>query len=263
MPATWKLLYGSATGTSHQRRGEPCQDYAHGQVVLAGESPVVILVCADGAGSAAQAALGAKLVCLSLLHAICVSVAEGLRVPNIAANHLLAWHEQARRRLSMEACLANRDLRDFASTVLTAIVSDDGAVFSQLGDGAIVMRGDSGYETVFWPQAGEYANTTFFLTEPGFAKQIAFRSLGRAVDELALLTDGLQPLALHYASRTVHTPFFEPMFQSLYKAPDPGQLEGPLRQFLQSDPVNERTDDDKTLVLATRRSCADENPEPR
>jgi hypothetical protein len=263
MPATWKLLYGSATGTSHQRRGETCQDYAHGQVIHVGESSVVILVCADGAGSAAQAALGAKLVCLTLLQAISVSLGGGLRVPDIAASHVLAWHEQARRRLSMEACLANRDLRDFASTVLTAVVSDEGAVFSQLGDGAIVIRGDSGYETVFWPQAGEYANTTFFLTEAEFEKQLVFRSLGCTVDELALLTDGLQSLALHYATRSVHAPFFEPMFQSLRKALDPEQLDGPLRQFLQSDPVNDRTDDDKTLVLATRRSCADENPEPR
>jgi hypothetical protein len=87
---------------------------------------------------------------------------------------------------------------------------------------------------------------------------LGFRSLEQRVDELALFTDGLQPLALHYASRTVHAPFFVPMFDSLRRSTDIDGLESPLKQFLKSKPVIDRTDDDKTLMLATRRSFSDD-----
>src|SRR5207253_127084 len=112
-------------------------------------------------------------------------------------------------------------------------------------------------KTVFWPQSGEYANTTFFLTGQDFEERLAFCVLAQKVEELALFTDGLQPLALHYASRSVHAPFFDPMFKRLHSAPDVTSLEGPLQEFLRSKAVNERTDDDKTLILATRRVTSD------
>jgi hypothetical protein len=137
-------------------------------------------------------------------------------------------------------------------------VGDDAVVFSQIGDGAIVYRDGDGFTTAFWPQTGEYANTTFFLTSPDFEEKLAFRSLGQRVDELALFTDGLQPLALHYASRTVHAPFFVPMFDSLRRSTDIDNLEGPLQQFLKSKPVIDRTDDDTTLMLATRQPLSDD-----
>ena len=76
--------------------------------------------------------------------------------------------------------------------------------------------------------------------------------------ELALFTDGLQALALHFVSREVHAPFFEPMFERLRQEPpgDAPGLEAELRAFLDSAEVNRRTDDDKTLVLATRGNSA-------
>src|SRR5581483_1017876 len=157
MPSAWKLLYGSATGTSHGFRGEPCQDYAHGRVLFVEESPILVVVCADGAGSAAHARVGAKLACLAFLHTASVALEDGLRVSEITDRHSLRWHEQTRRRLSMEACVRNMDLRDFACTILTAIVSQEGAIFSQIGDGVIIVGDGNGYQTVFWPQVGEYA----------------------------------------------------------------------------------------------------------
>lgn len=259
MPAPWKLLCHSAIGSSHYRNGEPCQDYAHGRAFMVGTSPVLVVACSDGAGSASQAALGAKLACLTFLHQAIHQLEDGLRTPDITDRQVLHWYEQARRRLSLEACLGNMDLGDFACTLLTAIVSHEGAVFAQIGDGVIILGERSGYQAVFWPQSGEYANTTFFLTGTDFAERLVIRSVAEPVDQLAMLTDGLQSLALHYASRTVHAPFFDPMFQSLRQS-HPEALEGPLRGFLDSKQVNDRTDDDKTLILATRPSPTDDTP---
>jgi hypothetical protein len=217
-----------------------------------GISPVLVVSCADGAGSAVHGGLGAKLACLQFVHLVSSALENGLQVSEISDRELVAWHEQARQRLSLEACLCGLELRDFACTLLTAIVGTNHAVFSQVGDGAIVLRQADAYTTVFWPQNGEYANTTFFLTGADFRERLACRCLAQPVDEVSLLTDGLQPLALHYASRSVHRMFFEPMFATVRSANRPEELEEPLRQFLDSKPVNERTDDDKTLILAAR-----------
>lgn len=48
--------------------------------------------------------------------------------------------------------------------------------------------------------------------------------------------------------------FFEPMFDQVAKADDARDLIVPLRNFLSSEAVNARTDDDKTLVVAVRRT---------
>jgi protein phosphatase 2C-like protein len=256
MGSPWKILSGSAVGTSHERQGEPCQDYAQATIAEV-TPPVLVAVCADGAGSAAHARLGARLAGLGFIRTASQQLRDGLSVPQIDARQMLRWHAQVRGWMSLEASLLNRDVRDLACTLLTAIVGEEGAVFSQIGDGAIVYREGGELKTAFWPQTGEYANTTFFLTGQDFEERLAFRAIAQRVDELALFTDGLQSLALHYVSHSVHAPFFEPMFELLRRAPDTQALDAPLGDFLQSKPVNDRTDDDKTLVLATRRTSSD------
>lgn len=251
MPS-WKLLLDSVIGTSHVQTNQPCQDYASGRVL---DADTIVLVCADGAGSASRSEFGSRFVCTGLLNVIATALEGGLSVKDITRERVVDWHATVRRRLSLEACRENIDLREFASTVLTAIVGPSQALFSHIGDGVIVYgegHGDD-YKTPFWPQQGEYVNTTSFLTGSDFEDQLAFEGIDRQIDEVALLTDGLQPLALHYASRSVHAPFFQPMFSALRGAKDPEELRELLKAFMDSPAVNSRTDDDKTLVLATRK----------
>ncbi len=252
MERSWKLLYGSVVGTSHERLGEPCQDYAHGVVIAVQEASWLLAACADGAGSASHAYLGAKTACLTFIRLASAYLRDGLLLNGVDSRRMLDWYTAARGQLSLEASCRGLEIRDFACTLLAAIIGDEGAAFAQIGDGAIVFRDGDGFAPAFWPQTGEYASSTFFLTGEGLEERLAFRSLGQRVDELALFTDGLQPLALHYASRAVHSPFFAPMFASLRQSVAPEELESPLREFLKSKPVTDRTDDDKTLMLATR-----------
>ena len=59
-------------------------------------------------------------------------------------------------------------------------------------------------------------------------------------------------LCLNFVDKTVHAPFFVPLFESLRNVTDPKDLNEPMRLFLESAEVVARTDDDKTLILATR-----------
>jgi hypothetical protein len=148
-------------------------------------------------------------------------------------------------------------IRDFATTIICAIIGLADAAYFQIGDGAIVVANSGTYRIVFWPQSGEYANTTHFVTDDNALEHLMFQPFDQAADEVALFSDGLQMLALNYASSSVHEPFFAPMFAKL-RAEPPGEsaLNAALEDFLNSAPINCRTDDDKTLLLATRRSIS-------
>jgi hypothetical protein len=109
---------------------------------------------------------------------------------------------------------------------------------------------------VFWPQRGEYANTTRFLTDVDALTWVQAEAFAGPVADIALLTDGLEPLALHYASKSVHQPFFAGMFQPLIAVHDDGeikQLSAALAKFLTSERVRSRTDDDVSVLLASCR----------
>jgi hypothetical protein len=98
---------------------------------------------------------------------------------------------------------------------------------------------------------------TYFVTD--IDANDHFRvELREATNEVALFSDGLQRLALVFATETAHEPFFEPMFQVLRRSTTDGTdaLCAALERFLTSDSINERTDDDKTLILATRMAGA-------
>lgn len=126
-----------------------------------------------------------------------------------------------------------------------------------VGDGVMVVRdGTDEWSWMFWPQRGEYANTTYFLTDVIHCPQ--FEVFSGIVTDIAL-SDGLEPLALNYADKTVHDPFFTGMFEPLVKAEGCGEittLSASLEQFLSSERVRSRTDDDVSLILATSRNHA-------
>ena len=109
------------------------------------------------------------------------------------------------------------------------------------------------YSTVFWPENGEYLNITNFITSENLQENLQITHVTGRLDEIAMLTDGLELLALNFKEHTAHSPFFAPMFRQLHESLDPGALQTPLRQFLQSSAVNAKTDDDKTLIMATRQ----------
>src|SRR5262245_49366406 len=200
----WKLLFQSVQGESHRRGGQPCQDCCRVRLQQTAHGPVLVLACADGAGSARYADLGARLACGGIVGMALADLREGLAVRDVERDTVLSWHQRLRRRLEQEADCRDAPLQQFACTFLLAVVGAEAAAFAQVGDGVIVAGAADGYEAVFWPQTGEYANSTNFLTDPGFADELVFQMWPQRIEELALLTDGLQALALNFAGRNVH-----------------------------------------------------------
>jgi len=250
-------VYHSEPGSSHTKDGRPCQDFSLATIVATAEGDVLLAACADGAGSAQFSSIGAELACGQLLETISSPLQAGLIVSQISAEDFSAWFRSAHEALIAKANEIEVAPRELACTLLVAVASAGATACAQIGDGAIVIPDNTDYSTVFWPDNGEYANTTFFLTDPAFETHLVSRVL-RGVEALAMLTDGLQRLALDFRDRRPHAPFFGPFFNALRMADSADELVLPLRGFLNSAAVNERTEDDKTLLIATRqtRVCA-------
>jgi hypothetical protein len=248
----WKILYQSVPGTSHQIAGLPCQDCCAAREIKLAAETVLILACSDGAGSAEFSEIGSKLACQTLVDRVAAEVQAGDKLAAVEADRALDWVALVHEALGVEAEVRSVEVRQFACTLLFALLGERGAAFGQIGDGAIVQFREDEYRSVFWPQSGEYINTTNFITNPNYRSAFEFAWCDAPVDEVALFSDGLQMVGLDFQKHQAHGPFFAPLFHSLRKQADAAELVEPMRAFLQSPQLAERTDDDKTLILATR-----------
>jgi hypothetical protein len=223
-------------------------------VRLLGEDGARTLVAcvADGAGSAKHSELGSSIVCNSMIENATKFFETKGGFDALQQQDILEWCEDARTRILDAATLHDCRTREFASTLCVAIMGPTTSYFVQIGDGAIILGNDSLYGVVFWPQSGEYANSTNFLTSDEYAKQLEFLATPSKCSKVALMTDGIERIALRFDIQTPHTPFFDPLFRALRSTADVDSLNEGLRGFLGSNSVQLRSDDDKTLVLATR-----------
>ncbi len=180
----------------------------------------------------------------------------GAEIAGLEREVALNWLAQIQSKLSGIAAEAETSVKEFACTLLIAIVGTESAAFIQVGDGAMVVReeGDDGWSYVFWPQHGEYINSTNFVTSPDAAAAMEFACVNRKVVSISSFSDGIESLVLNYATKTVHDPFFNAMIGPVREVATEGLDHGlseSLARYLGSDRICERTDDDKSLVIAT------------
>ncbi len=243
----WSILGNSVAGTSHSAGTVPCQD-AFRVCAFGPAGEWLAIAAADGAGSASHSEVGATAVCAEFVRRLAALEPERI----LTRDGLVALFSDVRTALLAAAERIGVRSRDVACTSLLSVIGPMSAAFAQLGDGAIVIRQGDGYRTIFWPEPVDYANATDFLTDDSFPIALQFETVTDSIVEVAVLTDGLQRVALDYTARTAYSGFFRPLFNELRNSTHPESLAAPFQQFLDSDRINERTDDDKTLVLAVR-----------
>ncbi len=106
----------------------------------------------------------------------------------------------------------------------------------------------------FVPQQGEYANETFFATDEDANDFLEVSYRNEVFNEVALFTDGIQQLVLNFQTLAINEEFFSQWFQWLREIEDEKSGNQVLKNYLDSPKINERTDDDKTLILAVREN---------
>lgn len=255
--SAWEWVSASATGTSHLRVGKGCDDAGACIFVRGATENALVAVCADGAGSAQRSRLGSRIISRAFCRSARAYLREGGTVSQLSRDTVSDWLDDIRGRIVNVAAQEFLVPRDFASTLVGCIVNENEAKIIHVGDGAAVCRiADSEHwEVASWPSHGEYASTTYFVTddpEPFFQ----LNTIDGRITDLAVFTDGIEHMVLDFSSNSAFPPFFNRMFSAL-KSEQVGKnrsLSRQLTSYLESSAVCERTDDDKTLLLARRIS---------
>ncbi len=263
----WRAIARSAVGTSHLKQQLPCQDYG-GYKILNG---VIVGAVADGAGSARCSDIGATL-------AVKVAIGYLTRLEKWLQKRKHFWQlnpqplseEQARKlfaktvkrvvtALQEQAASKGYSVDDLACTLLIVVATPNWIAAMQIGDGFIaVCCQKEDPQLLFQPDKGEYINETTFVTSTNAldAMRVCVR-LGKP-EFICAATDGLERVAIRMSDWTPFAPFFQPLEEYLHETSDPEQEDEYLMSFLDSDRLNARTDDDKTLLL-----CLYDSPHSR
>ncbi len=246
----WRMAGAGVVGASHLRANLPCQDRWDAEIL---GSHTLIVVVADGAGSAARAEQGAAVVVAAIMRHVREAIEEGQDDYSAVLRGSAA---RARRDLVATSERDGLPLGQYAATALAVVLGPTGGAALQVGDGVIIVgEGTDDWSWVFWPHKGEYANTTRFLTDEDALEVLEVEGLTARVHDVLVMSDGLEHLALVYGERAVFNPFVKaivgPLRGSRATGHDVGLSEA-LRRFLVSDRVASRADDDLSLVVATR-----------
>jgi hypothetical protein len=247
----------SVVGTSHEASGAPCQDRHRSLETETGE---LLIVVADGAGSAERAAEGAqRAVDAAIDRPDAHSRGGGGQMGDweAALADAFRWAKQSIADLGSDQ---EGGSAAFATTLTCAVATAERLIVGQVGDVVVVIENDEG-ELILAvaPQRGEYANEVVVLTMDESLDHLELASLP-APTRFAVLSDGLLRLAINLTSGQPHAPFFRPLFAFAAEttATTVEEREAEMIAFLRSERVCARSDDDKTLLLAVRAADSDQ-----
>jgi hypothetical protein len=256
----WKATGRCEIGVSHHQRGLPCQDYCDVRII----QNVLVGVVADGAGSCAASDLGAFLTvqaCMSFMDELDAWLAQEQRqayrpsaqpLPRKVARILFQKVVQRALGALQDAAQEKQcNLDDLSCTLLMFIATPDWIAAMQIGDGLLVIRPqEADYQLIFLPDKGEFANQTTFVTAPDALESMQVQVLAGKMQFVSAMTDGLESVAIRYSDWSPFAPFFDPLQRYMTENhAAPVETEDYLQLFLSSARLNQKTSDDKSLIL--------------
>jgi hypothetical protein len=245
----WYCVGASVQGTSHKDAALPCQD-AHRFHHLS--SGTLIITVADGVGSATLADEGANLASDVAIKYLITYLEQHSNISETELeNALRNAYQAAVDSIQAKATREGVSASDYATTLTVGVITDTFVIGAMVGDGMMVvedMRGE--FSCVFELPKREYANQVVAITSPHGPDALQIVSKEGPAKTVSILTDGLLRLSCDIRKNVPHTPFFQAMTSLLKKVPEPTKASQELQTLLSHPSINERTDDDKTLVMA-------------
>jgi len=250
---SWRYAHAIVPGPSHFTKGRPCQDFGFVEALPnAVGKELLIAAVSDGAGGALKAEVGAELACVTLHGALRDWASASHSVCDLTQSQIHAWIERVQEAVAHHAKTSSLDMFQYSCTLLFAIAGPDGALFVQVGDGAMVTENGSAYGYVFWPESGEYNNITYFVTDKDACDHVRMEVRPGPPQALGLFSDGFERLLLQFDTRTARSDIFRVLFDRLSGEPAgySSKVADELDSFLRSPALVARTYDDRTLILA-------------
>ena len=252
----WRIAEASVIGQSHLNQNTVCQDrLATHTVEVESDGEILIAVVADGAGSTTDGQRGAEIACKFFIN----QISEFLKTASIKSlteDFGRRWISFFQQQIAALARVEKKEMREYATTLIGAVVGKNEAVFYQVGDGGAVFSTcgkPESYEFSIAPVESEYVNQTEFLTDDAAANSLRFICVAESIEDVILFSDGIFAVAVDYQTMRPHEPFLMPMIAPLRNGNISNDLNEKLEKFLASPRINEKTDDDKTIILASRK----------
>lgn len=160
---TYRASCGHIAGRSHSKTNTPCQDYAATRI----QDDFACIALADGAGSKKHSAYGARSVVKAVTRALAKRFDELWEISDVSpaevSSELIGC---CRSALEHQAQKLDCELSELACTLMFVAHSKGRFLAGHVGDGCIIHQQDDGDVAVIsHPDNGEYANTTFFMTD--------------------------------------------------------------------------------------------------
>jgi hypothetical protein len=248
----FKVWSATTTGPSHTVLNAPCQDSC--SIAKSSDGSTISIVVSDGCGSAQKSEQGSLFISEYISSALLALSPELIKrgpgewLIDKSVMILAELRETMRRKYG-------DDIRDYAATIVAALVSDLGGFLLHVGDGvatSFAIKGSGAKKQITLvaqsnPENGEFANQTFYITEPDWIRHIRITPLAQ-VDCLVLNTDGAQ--ALFYEGNQPFSRAFSKIFNSL--SDDEIDAEKYLRKTLTNSQADALSGDDKTFAILAR-----------
>jgi len=245
----WYCVGASVQGTSHKDTALPCQDAYRFHHLPNG---TLIIAVADGVGSATYADEGAKLACDTAIKHLTTHLDQHNDATKTKLSQALRnTYQAAVDGIQVEATRKGISVSEYATTLTVGVITDTLVIGAMVGDGMMVVEDMHGqFSCVFALPKREYANQVVAITSAHGPDALQITCKEGPAKTVSILTDGLLRLSCDVRKNIPHTPFFQAMTSLLKKVPEPTKASQELQTLLDHPSINERTDDDKTLVMA-------------
>jgi len=232
----------SVPGVDRHKKPKENQDYLR----FVNINGLTILVCADGAGSTKLGATGSKFISKKLINGFSAEI-DNLSEASFRSI-ILKTVNYSRTVLTRYSRISNENilLKDFASTIITVVITSNNVFVAHLGDGAAIFLDDQNkLVKSSLPENGEYINQTYFFTNSDWEEHLRFQTLENDFKTCLVMSDGVTPFALK--GTEVFPEFVSPIINFI-KNSKPEASAAALTQTLSSPQSLSVSTDDKTLA---------------
>lgn len=181
----WKSASAYIQGQGHLQKSIPCQDRTYTLM----EKDVNVISLADGAGSCKFSHFGAQVVTQITCENM-VKIFDDLYNMNESQIQETII-EFVLKKLKTKASELETNIIDFSSTLLFVAIKNNKYIAGHIGDGIIGYLSNESIDILSYPDNGEYANSTYFVTKSDARKYLRiYRGELTDITGFILISDG-------------------------------------------------------------------------
>jgi serine/threonine protein phosphatase PrpC len=261
----WEAVAKSVIGVKHIKAEKPCQDYS--AYSLEENRQVILGAISDGMGSAEHSDIGSRIAVDLTLKILKNQKVWNLRPEESTLKHFFQnLLQNVINELTKQATNNGYSIEKLACTLIAFVATPKWFSAIQIGDGQIVVSSPKrDYKLIFKPDKGEYANETTPITSKSALREMRFCLNPTCYEFICAATDGIENISLLKTEGwKPYNKFFDGLMESIASSQKSlKEKEEEIEHFLNTEEINRRTDDDKTLLLCSygNFSLSLDNPE--